>query len=70
MKISDNEILVEKEIHRIIDFIYNRKQQFERSYGSKLNINLAKKWHCIYKITHSQHFASQYINTYFINSAH
>lgn len=43
MKISDNEILVEKEIHRIIDFIYNRKQQFERSYGSKLNINLAKK---------------------------
>lgn len=43
MKISDNEILVEKEIHRIIDFIYNRKQQFERSSGSKLNINLAKK---------------------------
>lgn len=43
MKISDNEILVEKEIHRIIDSIYNRKQQFERSYGSKLNINLAKK---------------------------
>lgn len=39
MKISDNEILVEKEIHRIIDFIYIRKQQ----YGSKLNINLAKK---------------------------